>query len=125
MTAADYVEISTKFRAIQEEVEEEDTRDSLPGISQITGKGKEPMMAKCEGFSRGLKPERILGATNEPAGEIMFLVKWRDCEDTDLVTAKEANLKIPETVIKFYEEHIEFGEDYVYDPNEFNKENVC
>ena len=62
---------------------------------------------KVKGFARGLEVEKLLGATNEP-GEIIFLVKWKGCEETDLIKAKEANIKIPEAVIQFYEERIEF-----------------
>ena len=62
---------------------------------------------KLKGFARGLEVEKLLGATNEP-GEIIFLVKWKGCEEIDLIKAKEANVKIPEAVIKFYEERIAF-----------------
>merc|ERR1711935_1051896 len=43
------------------------------------------------GFKRGLKAEKIIGATNE-TGDLMF--------------AKEANSKCPQVVIKFYEERL-------------------
>lgn len=57
------------------------------------------------GFERGLEPERILGAT-DTSGEIMFLMKWRDSNDADMVSAKQANVKCPNIVISFYEERV-------------------
>ena len=42
-----------------------------------------------------MKPDKIIGATNEP-GELFFLIKWQGSEEADLVAAKEANVKIPQ-----------------------------
>jgi len=56
-----------------------------------------------KGFARGLTAEKIICATSDP-GDRKFLVKWKGSNETDLVSAKEANVKIPQVVIKFYEE---------------------
>jgi len=55
-----------------------------------------------EGFGRGLEPDSILGAT-EVLDKIMFLVKWKGCEEKDLISVEEAKQKCPLTVIEYYQ----------------------
>ena len=54
---------------------------------------------RLRGFERRLYPEKIVCAFNS-SGKIIFLIKWKGSNKADLVPTKEANIKIPQMVIK-------------------------
>jgi len=59
-----------------------------------------------KGFERGLEVERIMGVTDTSGDQLMFLIKWKNEEETELVPAQDANTKVPQLVIKFYESQL-------------------
>lgn len=70
---------------------------------------KHDYFATSSGFEGGHTPGHIIGATPNPeTGEIMFLMKWKDREEADLVQGKIANLVCPQIVIDYYESHLVF-----------------
>ena len=38
-------------------------------------------------------------------------MKWKDSDVTDIVSSKDANLMIPQLVIQFYQQRVDFGEE--------------
>ena len=61
------------------------------------------------GFESGLIPEKIICALKSPVicgsgGHLLFLIKWKNSNEANLVWAKTAKIKFPQVVNKFYYE---------------------
>ncbi|KAK7092732.1 chromobox protein homolog 1-like [Littorina saxatilis] len=110
----DCPDLIAEFEDKKKKREAEKKRKSTNGMedAQQTKRKKKVADAKSteddnkpRGFDRGLQPERIIGATDS-SGELMFLMKWKDSDEADLVPARQANVKCPQIVIAFYEERL-------------------
>ncbi|XP_060049471.1 chromobox protein homolog 3-like [Erinaceus europaeus] len=105
----DYPELIEAFLNSQKAGKEKDgTKRKSLSDSESDGsesKKKRDAADKPRGFARGLDPERMIGAADS-SGELMFLLKWKDSDEVELVLAKEANMKCLQIVIASYEQRL-------------------
>lgn len=66
--------------------------------------------SKLTGFDKGLEAEKILGASDSNGG-LYFLIQFKGVDQAEMVPAPTANVKIPQMVIKFYEERLSWYSD--------------
>lgn len=66
-------------------------------------KNKLEEIQKARGYDRELDFDKIVGAT-DCTGNLMFLVKWINCDEYDLLSATEVRDKSPQHVISYYEQ---------------------
>lgn len=80
-------------------------------LSKAEDQNKTPVEmsdSKAPGPSKRV-PEKVIGVSKS-GDTLMYLLKWKDVEEADLVTSEQAKVKIPQLVIRFYEANLSWKE---------------
>lgn len=93
------------IKKFEDNLKEKEKKRKANGAEHEPPAKKKTEEDRPRGFDRGYKPDRIIGATDS-GGELMFLIKWKGCDEADLVSSKIANVRCPDVVIKFYEDRL-------------------
>ena len=57
--------------------------------------------------------DKIIGASEDANGQLLFFLKYRGSDKGDIVVAKEAHLLYPQLLLKWYEKRITWNDsDY-------------
>ncbi|XP_041104947.1 chromobox protein homolog 3-like isoform X1 [Polyodon spathula] len=97
------IDKASNQQLVEENEVEESSKECQADESQEANESEEA--DQPTGFASGFEPERIIGSTDS-RGELMFLMKWKDSEEVELVPAREASVKCPQVVIAFYEDKL-------------------
>lgn len=62
------------------------------------------------GYLKHLAPRAIIGAVKSSEG-LLFLMKWRDSDQFDLIPSDEANAHYTKYVLEFYEEKLKWEDE--------------
>ena len=93
-----------------QEKEKEEAKKEKDKEKEMSGdKSVEPEKPKQSGFERGLEAEEIKGAI-QVGSKIMFLMKWKNSDEEELVFSEQARYRVPQVVIKYYEERLRWGQ---------------
>lgn len=69
---------------------------------RVERKNRLDEIKKPRGFERGLLVDEIVGVTDY-TGDLFYLIRWRDCNELDLLPASVVSERSPQDVIKFNE----------------------
>lgn len=89
---------------------------SVPTTNKSTKTGSARKLTKVGigGDDSNYEPERIIGATELDA-QLMFLIKWKNMNKADLITADIARIACPQLVISFFEERVAWNHSEEYE----------
>ncbi|XP_065076843.1 chromobox protein homolog 1-like [Ochlerotatus camptorhynchus] len=108
-TTTDKDDDNGKMSKEKEEVEnksdEKEQRKKKPTRKSADILKKQTDDDDLNGFEQGFVADSLVGITEEN-GQLLFLVKWQNKDELELVPSKETRKYVPEMVIDFYQDRI-------------------